>query len=137
MARKALRGAVAGGLAAAAIAVTVAFAGPAAATGGQPVVAGLAATAAQNAASDGTPKFCTRLDTFATRGQTLLTRLNADANTRGSIAWLNARAAAATAAGNTDQASKLTDRAARRTDLAQTLSTLGPELLAAAQAHCP
>lgn len=134
MARKVLRSAVAGGLAAAAVALTVGFAVPAAATGGQPVAAG--AVVAQGEESDGAPKFCAKLDAIAQRGQTLLTRLNADADTRGSIAWLNDRAAAATAAGNTDLAATLADRAARRTDLAQTLSTLGPELLAVAQAHC-
>lgn len=133
MARKVFRGVMAGGLAAAAIAVTVGFAVPAAATGGQPVAA---ASVAQGTESDGAPKFCAKLDAIAQRGQTLLTRLNDDADTRGSIAWLTARAATATAAGNTDLAAKLTDRAARRTDLAQTLTTLGPELLDAAQAHC-
>ena len=128
---RALWGVVAGGLTAAAVAAAVAFAGPAAAsTGGQAVMVGQAAT-------DGTPKFCAKLDAISQRGQTLLTRLNADASTKGSIAWLTARADAATAAGDAELATRLSDRAARRTEFAQTLTTLGPDLLAAAQAHCP
>ena len=123
-----------GGAGALAIAATFAFAVPAAAqTAGTPMTATQAAAVGPSADK---PAICARLDKISGRGQKLLTRLNADANTRGSIAWLNAKAAAATASGETELATLFTDRATRRTELVQTLTAVGPELLTVVQAHC-
>lgn len=121
-----------------AIAATVALAVPAAAqTTAQ--TTGTSMTTTQPAAlgqAVGTPAICARLDKISGRSQKLLTRLNADANTRGSIAWLTAKAAAATASGEPELASLYSDRATRRTELVQTLTAVGPELQTVVQAHC-
>ena len=123
-----------GGAGVLAVAATLAFAVPAAAqTAGTPVTATQASAFDQAAAK---PAICARLDKISGRGQKLLTRLNADANTRGSIAWLNAKAAAATSSGETELAALYTDRASRRTELVQTLTAIGPELQTVVQAHC-
>ncbi len=73
----------------------------------------------------------TKLDTAMKKGET---RLNGDAATKGSIAWLQAQEAALTKAGHTDAAKKVAARITTRTgqltkltsaekDLAEYLST--------------
>ena len=58
--------------------------------------------------------WCTRDHNGQTRLTRLEQRIQAGADTRGSVAWLRAKAAAATAAGHPEQALRLTDRADRR-----------------------
>lgn len=60
--------------------------------------------------------WCTRDHKAQQRLTELQQRIQADAGTKGSVAWLRARAAAATAAGHPDHARRLTDRADRRQD---------------------
>ena len=55
-------------------------------------------------------------------------RLEAGPDTRGSIAWLEAKAQAATAAGDNDLAQLYSDRAVRRTEAVEVLKALGPDL---------
>ena len=66
----------------------------------------------------------------------LIARLGADANIKGSIAWLKAKADAATQAGETQLAAMYTDRATRRSHLLDTLNAIGPDLAALVKAHC-
>jgi len=89
MAKKALWATITSGVAAAAVAIALAFAVPAAAgTGGQAVVAGQnAAVSLQSAVTPDKPAVCDRLKKHEQNRQALQTRLSADANTRGSIAW--------------------------------------------------
>jgi len=137
--RKAFWGVVAGGVAAAAVATTVAFAVPAAAsTPGHAVAAGqaVAVTAASDpATSDKTPT-CDQLKTRQQKRQAVITRLQADANTRGSVAWLNAKAAAATAAGNTAEATLYTDKAKLRGAVLAPLQTVAADIDAIIKANC-
>lgn len=139
MAKKAFWGVVAGGVAAAAVATTVAFAVPAAAsTPGHAVAAGqaVAMTAASDlATSDKTPT-CDQLKTRQQKRQAVITRLQADANTRGSVAWLNAKAAAATAAGNTAEATLYTDKAKLRGAVLAPLQTVAADIDAIIKANC-
>jgi hypothetical protein len=60
---------------------------------------------------------CSRLPGRITRLQKVQTRLHADAATKGSIAFLQARIDKATADGNTDLAKLLSDRMAVRKDI--------------------
>lgn len=137
MAKKAFLGFVAGGFAAAAVATTVAFAVPAAAgTGGQAVAVGQSAAVVQAAAQQDRPAYCDRIDKALAKRQAVVARLGADANTRGSIAWLNAKAATATSAGNSELAKLYTDRAALRSQVLDPLNTVTADLQAVQQAHC-
>ena len=132
MTKKALV-AISVGFAAAAVATAIAFAVPAAAeTGGQAVVAGQSTAAGQQ----DRPAYCDRIDKVLPKRQAVVTRLEGDANTKGSIAWLNAKAAAATAAGNAELATLFTDRAALRTQVLEPLKTVTADLVAVQQAHC-
>ena len=133
MAKKALVGDAGGGFAAAAVATAIAFAVPAAAeTGGQAVVAGQSTAAGQQ----DRPAYCDRIDKVLPKRQAVVTRLEGDANTKGSIAWLNAKAATATAAGNAELAKLFTDRAALRSQVLDPLKTVTADLVAVQQAHC-
>lgn len=135
MAKKALWGTITVGGAAAAVAIAVAFAVPAAAqTGGQAVAAGHSAAAA--AVTPDKPALCDRLKKHEQRRQALQTRLDADANTRGSIAWLTAKAASATASGDQALAKLYTDKAALRSQLMDPLKTVTADLDAVIKAKC-
>jgi hypothetical protein len=136
MGKKAVLGAVAGGLAAGALAFAMAFAGPAAAqTGGQAVAVGQAVLAGQATAAD-RPAYCDHVDKALDKRQRVVQRLEADAGTRGSIAWLNDKAAAATADGNSELATLYTDRSALRSQVLAPLKTIVADLTAVQQAHC-
>jgi hypothetical protein len=56
----------------------------------------------------------TRIPTVLNRAQSTLDRIQGSADTHGSAAWLQARAAAETAKGHDDRANRLTFRAQRR-----------------------
>jgi len=139
MARIARRAAVAAGTAAIGMAVIVAFAVPAA-TAGTAGTAGTASvattTAVSTAPATGKPHVCQRLDRFEQRGKTAVARLGAGADTKGSVAWLEAKAEAATKAGNNDRATRLSERAQRRTEALAIFKTLGPQFDAVIKAHC-
>jgi hypothetical protein len=129
MGKKAALGVVAGGLAAGALVVAIALAGPAAAqTGGQAVAAG------QVTAAD-RPAYCDHVDKALDKRQRVVQRLEADASTRGSIAWLNDKAAAATADGNSELATLYTDRSALRSQVLDPLKTIVADLTAVQEAH--
>lgn len=128
MAKKAIWSVLAGGVAATAMAATVALAGPAAA---QPVT-GQAVSAA---ASSDTPPYCDRIDKALERRQKLQTRLAGDANTRGSIAWLQAKSQAL-ATSNPELSKLLADAAALRTQVKDPAATIVADLQAVQQAHC-
>jgi hypothetical protein len=133
MAKKAIITVLATGFGAAAVATTIAFAVPAAAeTGGQAVTVGQAATVSQ---AD-RPAYCDRIDKALPKRQAVVARLEGDANTRGSIAWLNAKAATATSAGNAELAKLYTDRAALRSKALDPLKLIVDDLAAAQKAHC-
>jgi hypothetical protein len=102
-----------------------------------PAAAADATTAGRIAALDGAkPAICQHLDKISQRESRLVARLGADANTRGSIAWLKAKADAATQAGETELAAMYTDRATRRSQILDTLNAIGPDLAALVKAHC-
>ena len=91
MGKKATIGVLAGGLVAAAAAATIAFAAPAAAqTSGRAVAADQAADR---------PAYCDQVEKALDKRQRAMHGSKVDASTRGSIAWLNDKAAAAGAAG--------------------------------------
>ena len=128
MGKKATIGVLAGGLVAAAAAATIAFAAPAAAqTSGRAVAADQAADR---------PAYCDRVEKALDRRQRAIARLEGDASTRGSIAWLNDKAAAAGAAGNSELATLYTDRSALRGQVLGPLKTIVADLTAVQQAHC-
>jgi len=139
MARIARRAAVAAGTAAIGMAAIVAFAVPAA-TAGTAGTAGTASvattTAVSTAPATGKPHVCQRLDRFEQRGKTAVARLGAGAGTKGSVAWLEAKAEAATKAGNNDRATRLSERAQRRSEALAIFKTLGPQFDAVIKAHC-
>lgn len=58
--------------------------------------------------------WCTRDHKAQSRLTALQQKIQADAGTKGSVAWLRAKAAAATTAGHPEQAKRLTERADRR-----------------------
>ena len=64
------------------------------------------------------------------------TRLQGDANTKGSIAWLTAKAAAATTAGDANLAKLYTDKAALRSQVLDPLKTVNADRAAIIQANC-
>jgi len=126
--KRTIRTALTGGLLASGLAATVVLASPAAAA---------AAPAGRIAALDiAAPGVCRQLNHIAKRETTLITRLGADANTKGSIAWLKAKADAATQAGETQLAAMYTDRATKRGQLLDALNAIGPDLAALVKAHC-
>lgn len=132
MPKKAIMAVLAGGFATA-MAATIAVAVPAAAeTGGRAVAAGQ--SAATGAADR--PAYCDHIDKALTKRQAAVARLSGDANTRGSIAWLNAKAATATAAGNAEMAKLYSDRAALRSQVLDPLKLVVDDLAAVQKAHC-
>ena len=133
MAKKAMLGLLAGAITAAAAAAVVVFAVPAvAATGGQAVVAVQSTATGQQ----DRPAYCDRIDKVLPKRQAAVTRLEGDANTKGSIAWLTAKAATATASGNPERAKLFTDRAALRSQVLEPLKLVTADLVAVQQAHC-
>ena len=72
---------------------------------------------------------CTRTTTATTRTQTALDRLQGDASTKGSLAWMQAKIDQATEAGRTQMVTALQNRLEVRTArvavLTQKLATLG------------
>ena len=108
------------------LAGAIALAAPASAD--EPVA--LSRVAAEN------PRICERLQRLVTRSTNAVTRLEAGPDARGSIAWLAARAQAATAAGDNDLAQLYSDRAVRRTETVALLQALGPDLAGAVGRHC-
>jgi hypothetical protein len=127
--RRTIRKVLTGSVLATALAGPVLLAGPAAAAD--------ANTAGRIAGPDGAaPAVCRHLDRISQRESKLITRLGADANTRGSVAWLKAKADAATQAGETQLAAMYTDRATRRSQLLETLNAVAPDLAALVKAHC-
>lgn len=144
MTKKAVFSMVAGGFAAAAVATAIAFAAPAAAqSGGQAVALGQTAVrqsavgqvAMSQDVSD-RPAYCDHIDKALDKRQAMVARIEGDANTRGSLAWLNERVATATAEGNAELAMLFTDRAALRTVALEPLKTITADLAAVQQAHC-
>jgi len=133
MAKRAFWGVLAGGVAAAGLATTVVLAVPASAQ----TIAGQAvsATAQSDPAPSGKPKYCDRIDKALTRRQQAQTRLNGDANTRGSIAWLQAKAQA-TSSSNPELSKLLTDLATLRSQVKDPAATIVADLQAVQQAHC-
>ena len=136
MARIARRAAVAAGTAAIGMAAIVAFAVPAATVGTAGTASVATTTAVSTAPATGKPHVCQRLDRFEQRGKTAVARLGAGAGTKGSVAWLEAKAEAATKAGNNDRATRLSERAQRRTEALAIFKTLGPQFDAVIKAHC-
>ena len=136
MARIARRAAVAAGTAAIGMAAIVAFAVPAATAGTAGTASVATTTAVSTAPATGKPHVCQRLDRFEQRGKTAVARLGAGADTKGSVAWLEAKAEAATKAGNNDRATRLSERAQRRTEALAIFKTLGPQFDAVIKAHC-
>jgi hypothetical protein len=130
MAKKAFRGTLVGAVAVAAVAVAVALAIPAGA-----VTAGQAIAVGQAAGADNTA-LCARLKKFEDKRRAVATRLDGDANTRGSVAWLQAKAAAATASGDTALAKLYTDKAALRAQLRDPLQTVITDLQAVIAEKC-
>lgn len=96
----------------------------------------LASPAAAADTAVGKPAVCQHLDKIQQRDGKLVARLGADANTRGSIAWLKAKADAATQAGQTQLAAMYTDRASLRSQALDTLNAIGPDLTTLIKAHC-
>ena len=136
MAGIARRAAVAAGTAAIGMAAIVAFAVPAATAGTAGTASVATTTAVSTAPATGKPHVCQRLDRFEQRGKTAVARLGAGAGTKGSVAWLEAKAEAATKAGNNDRATRLSERAQRRSEALAIFKTLGPQFDAVIKAHC-
>jgi hypothetical protein len=132
MGKKAILAAVGGAVAAVAAATTLAFAVPAAASpvSGQAVAVGQAVVAGDRAAD------CDRLKKVQTRREAAETRLQGDAATKGSIAWLTAKAAAATTAGDANLAKLYTDKAALRSQVLDPLKTVNADRAAVIEANC-
>jgi hypothetical protein len=137
MAKKAFWPAAAAGVGVAAIAATVALTVPASAqvVPGQ-AVAAAQSTAASSAAAGDTPAKCDRLKKNQDRRHAVETRLQADATTRGSIAWLTAKAASATAAGDTAAAKLFTDKATLRSQVLGPLQAVEADVDAVIKAQC-
>jgi len=127
---------VAAGTAAIGMAAIVAFAVPAATAGTAGTASVATTTAVSTAPATGKPHVCQRLDRFEQRGKTAVARLGAGAGTKGSVAWLEAKAEAATKAGNNDRATRLSERAQRRSEALAIFKTLGPQFDAVIKAHC-
>ena len=121
---------MAGGATATALAATVALAGPAAAV----PVTGQAVAASATQSSD-TPKYCARIDKALDRRQKELTRINGDANTRGSIAWLQAKAQSLSSS-NPELSKLMTDLANLRSQVKDPAAGIVADLQAVKQAHC-
>jgi hypothetical protein len=133
MAERAIRGAIAGGAAAVAVAGAVAFAVPAAASA--PAV-GVGHTVSSTVTGFDNAKLCERLKKVEQKRQAVQARLQGDAKTRGSIEWLKARAAAATASGEPELARLYTDKAALRSQLIDPLRGIDADLQAIIAVKC-
>ena len=116
---------------------TPALAGPSA-VAGTPVSAaavGQAAVQQATAPKDAAAR-CDRLKKQQEKRRARLTRLQAGADTRGSVAWLTAKAKTATAAGDPALAKLYTDRAALRSKVVEPLQTVAGDLDAVIKTAC-
>lgn len=132
MAKKALLTMLTGGVTAAALATTVALAGPAAAA---PVAGQAVSAQASDASAAATPKYCARIDKALERRQKLEDRWNGDATTRGSVAWLQAKAQSVSSS-NPELSKLLTDVANLRSQVKDPAAGIVADLQAVKQAHC-
>ncbi len=132
----------AGGAAAASAAPTAATPAvpPAAAVQVRPMVAatptGADAEAARAAAAQRLTVACARIPNLLIRSEKLQARLAADASTRGSIAWLQARVEAAQKAGRAELVTVLTNRLEVRRALQEALPGRTGRLRQAQQGVC-
>lgn len=78
-----------------------------------------------------------RIPALLSRIDRLTTRINGDANTRGSTAWLTARATKARAAGNTARADLLDARASTRSARLERLAQLKTLVQGVQSKDCP
>lgn len=135
MAKRAFWTIMAGGVTATALAATVALAGPA----GAAPVAGQAVSAAASQTSGtpatDTPKYCARIDKAIERRQQREDRWNGDATTRGSVAWLQAKAQSVSSS-NPELSKVLTDMANLRSQVKDPAAGIIADLQAVKQAHC-
>ncbi|MET0863582.1 MAG: hypothetical protein ABWZ98_04550 [Nakamurella sp.] len=135
MGKKAVLTTVGAALTAVAAATALAFAVPAAAGSvtGQPVAVDVvtASSSTQDAAAN-----CDRLKKIQTKREAAATRLAGDETTKGSIAWLTAKAAAASAAGDANLAKLYTDKAALRTQVLEPLKTVNADRAVIIEANC-
>ncbi|WP_051275007.1 hypothetical protein [Cellulomonas sp. URHD0024] len=109
-----------------------------------PAAASFAAEAPQPTATsqaslpgDGHRHPCTRAAHVERRLERALARIQGDAQQKGSVAWLEARAAEADQAGKTERAAALRARADRRESRARTLTDAQARLAAMTAKHCP
>jgi hypothetical protein len=103
------------------VAPAPAAAGGDAGDAGDAELAALATDTEKGAAGAHRKLACARVPNAVTRTQNLQKRLAADASTRGSLAWLGAKVAAAEKADRAELATTLKNRLAFRTELAQFL----------------
>jgi hypothetical protein len=90
-----------------------------------PTVASAASTTTDTAARELPARYqraCLRIPNLQLRTTNLITRLNADATTRGSLLWLQAQIDDATAKGRTQLATVLQNRLKVRTETLQVLT---------------
>ncbi|MTD52697.1 hypothetical protein [Amycolatopsis pithecellobii] len=77
-----------------------------------------------------------RLPRLIDRKNKLIARINGDANTKGSVAWLRARADKQRAAGHAKIADQLTQRADRRAGRVDDLKSIEDRLTKFKDSHC-
>ena len=108
-----------------ALAITAAVAVPMVASAAPatpaPTVAAVTAAANGGSGTNRLAKLCARVGTAEGKVNAALARLQADASTKGSIAWLQAQIADATAKGKTEKATLLQGRLAERQAMVQVL----------------
>lgn len=124
-----------GGLAAATLATVVALAGPATAAPTDTTPATTSPSSTSAPAGTAKPKYCDHLEKALDRHQKTVDRWNGDASQRGSIAWLQARAATV-AATDPQLSTLLNDRAALRSQAKGPAATVIADLQAVHQARC-
>jgi len=76
---------------------------------------------------------CAKVPTLEGRIETALARINGDAATPGSLAWLQVKIESAEAAGRTEAATKLQERLEKRTATALQLETMLEQLATVAE----
>ena len=129
-------GGFAAGAAAMAVAGAFVLGSPALAGTPVPTAAVAQAAAAPSAAPKDATARCDRLKKHQEKQKTRLARLQGNAETRGSVAWLTAKASAATAAGDPALAKLYTDRAALRGKIVEPLKTVAGDLDALIKSAC-
>lgn len=96
----------------------------------------IAAPAAAGTTADRTEDLCTRADHLRARLEKALDRIQGDAGTQGSVAWLRARADRASATDHADLAASLRARADRREDRVPEIEDVLVRLASATAEHC-